>query len=158
MKLFYPLQNFLFSLKPDLPDTVLLLIILASIFAFTFLLYHQLKVSNYELSLFNKKISLQTAAENRKYFLYLALIFFITEFIYTYFDLNVTLKFYSGNFVAFYCICLYALTSFKKSIKFTNPLLIFSFAVFWSLVCFHGAFQKKVPVFEMSSKYQVNRT
>ncbi len=151
MKLFYPSQNFFFFLKPNLSDTVLLLIILASIFVFTFLLYHQLKVSNYELSLFNKKISLQTAAENRKYFLYLALIFFITEFIYTYFDLNVTLKFYSGNFVALYCICLYALTSFKKSIKFTNPLLIFSFAVFWSLVVYNLIV---VPIhFVLFSKY-----
>lgn len=137
MKQFYPSQNFYLFINPEFSDSILLLIILASIFVFAFLLYKQLKISNYELSLFNKKISLQSVEENRKYFLYLALLFFISDFIYTYFNLGIVLKHYSGNFVALYCLFLYSFTSFQKTLKYTNGLLIFSFAVFWLLIVYN---------------------
>ena len=137
MKQFYPSQNFYLFINPEFSDFILLLIILASIFVFAFLLYKQLKISNYELSLFNKKISLQSVEENRKYFLYLALLFFISDFIYTYFNLGIVLKHYSGNFVALYCLFLYFFTSFQKTLKYTNGLLIFSFAVFWLLIIYN---------------------
>jgi len=123
MKQFYPSQNFYLFINQEFFDFILLLIILASIFVFAILLYKQLKISNYELSLFNKKISLQSVEENRKYFLYLALLFFITDFIYTYFNFNIVLEYYSGNFVALYCLFLYFFTSFKQTLKFTNTLL-----------------------------------
>lgn len=137
MSQFYSLLVFNFFIKSDFSDLILLLIILASLSIFAILLYNQLKISNYELDMFNKKISFQTGEENRRYFLYLALLFFISDFIYTFYNLGIVLNYYSGNFVAIYCLAFYFLTGFDKVLKYATSILIFSFLVFWLLVIYN---------------------
>lgn len=124
---------------------VILIVFLAA------LLFHQLRTSKIDLTTFKSKITNQSSQEYQFYFLYLALIFPITEIFYTFFKINIDINFYSGYSIGAICILLFALTSFKKITKYSSTFFAYCFLILWAIISYN--FFIKPVHFILFSKY-----
>jgi PAS domain S-box-containing protein len=101
----------------------------------------QKKSSHFNVNTLKNLFEHHNESEYRYYFLYLGIIFPISEFFYFAIEVHPLGSFTDNTLIGFYCLLIYFLTSFKKIRQYISYIFFISYTVYFSFVLYHLTFR-----------------
>ena len=114
------------------------------LFTTLFLLFYlfQKKSTKFNVSTLKNIFEYQNESEHRYYFLYLGIIFPVTELFYYIIQSHQLSDLKNSVYIGLYCLFAYLITSFKNIQKYTSSIFVFSYCVYFCCTLYHMFFSE----------------